>query len=155
VSAAPEVLATSFVAMFAAHQFGDYWLQTPHQAMTKGGAGWTARWACARHVLVLALAKLVALFAAFEVTGSPIRPGWWFAALVVDGLSHYWADRRSTLRRLAAWIGDDKLAFFELGTPREGHDDRPCLGTGAAHLDQSWHIVWLFVTALIIAGGVR
>ncbi len=32
--------------------------------------------------------------------------------------------------------------------------DNPTLGTGAYALDQSWHIGWLFVTALLIAVGV-
>lgn len=31
--------------------------------------------------------------------------------------------------------------------------DNPSLGTGAYALDQSWHIGWLFVTALIVAAG--
>lgn len=149
------VLATSSAALFAAHQVGDYWLQTHGQAMAKGGAGWTARAACARHVLVLVLVKAVALFAAFAVTGLPVRPGWWAAGLTVDAVSHYWADRRTTLRRLAGLLGPNKVAFFDLGTPRAGHDDKPCMGTGAAHLDQSWHMAWLFVTALVLAWGAR
>ncbi len=148
-------LTVSSVALFAAHQVGDYWLQTPGQAMTKGGAGWVARAACARHVLVLTVAKTLALLAAFSVPGLPIRPGWWCAGLAVDAASHYWADRRTTLRRLASLLGPAKVAFFDLGTPRAGHDDKPCTGTGAAHLDQSWHMAWLFVTALILAWGAR
>jgi hypothetical protein len=149
------VLAVSSAALFAAHQVGDYWLQTHGQAMGKGGAGWAARAACARHVLVLVAVKVVALVSAFAVTGLPVRPGWWFAGLGVDAVSHYWADRRTTLRRLAGLLGPGKVEFFDLGAPRVGHDDRPCMGTGAAHLDQAWHHLFLFITALILAWGAR
>jgi hypothetical protein len=40
--------------------------------------------------------------------------------------------------------------FVKLGAPRPGRDDNPSLGTGTYALDQSWHIGWLFVAALII-----
>lgn len=78
------VLTTSSVALFAAHQVGDHWIQTNGQAMAKGGKGWTARTACARHVATLTAAKVVALA-----------------------------------------------------------------------LDQSWHHLFLFIAALILAGGAR
>lgn len=149
------VFAVSFGALYAAHHVGDHWLQTDGQAMAKGGAGWKARAACARHVATLAVTKLIALAAVFAVTGLPVRPIWWAAALSVDAVSHYVADRRAPLRALAALLGEGKLAFFNLGTPRPGKDDNPSLGTGAYALDQSWHVAWLFVTALIMAGGAR
>lgn len=155
MSSAAAVLTASFVAMFAAHQVGDHWFQTPTQAMTKGGSGWSARAACARHVLALAATKGAALLVAFAVAGLPIRPLWWTAGLAVDAVSHYWADRRSTLRHLAALFGPGKAAFFDLGAPRPGHDDNPSLGTGAYALDQSWHHMFLFIAALIMAGGAR
>lgn len=147
------VFAVGSTALFAAHQVGDHWFQTNGQALAKGGTGWTARAACARHVLVLVAVKVAALLAAFAVVNLPIRPLWWAAGLGVDAVSHYWADRRTTLRRLAGLLGEGKLAFFDLGTPRPGRDDNPSLGTGAYALDQSWHVLWLFVAALIIAGG--
>lgn len=71
--------------------------------------------------------------------------------------SHYAADRRRPLLSLARWLGatvvPGKDGFWHLGVPRPGRDDNPCLGTGAYALDQSWHIGWLFITALIITGG--
>lgn len=70
-------------------------------------------------------------------------------ALLVSAVSHYWADRRTTLARLAALLGS--ADFYQLGQPRPGRDDNPSLGTGAYALDQSWHIAWLFIAALIIA----
>jgi len=147
------VFAVASAALLAAHQVGDHWIQTHRQALTKGGTGWAARAACARHVASLASVKVLFLLAVFAVTGLQVRPGWWVAGLGVDAVSHYWADRRTTLRRLASRVG--KAAFFDLGAPRPGRDDNPTLGTGAYALDQSWHVLWLFVAALILAGGAR
>lgn len=62
-------------------------------------------------------------------------------------MSHWWADRRVTLRGLAHRLG--KAGFYALGVPRDGHDDNPSLGTGAYALDQSFHIAALFIAALI------
>lgn len=155
MNASADAFAVSFGALYAAHQVGDHWLQTHTQALTKGGTGWSARAACARHVAVLAVVKVAALLAAFAVTGVPVRPVWWALALGVDAVSHYWADRRTTLRRLAGLFGPSKLAFFDLGAPRPGRDDNPSLGTGAYALDQSWHVLFVFIAALLIAAGAR
>lgn len=147
--------AAAFAALFAAHSFGDHWYgQTHRQALGKGGRGRHAaegRRHCVNHVLLLAGHKAAFLFSTALVTG--LRPSVLFVAagLLVDGVSHYWADRRFTLQWLAEHTG--KGAFYQLGQPREGSDDAPHLGTGAYAMDQSWHIGWLFVTALIIAAG--
>lgn len=153
MSTASAVLSVSFVALYAAHSVGDHWFQTPTQALAKGRSGWAARTACARHVAVLAATKAAALLAAFAVAGLPVRPLWWAAGLATDAASHYWADRRTTLRRLASLFGPRKAQFFDLGSPRPGRDDNPSLGTGAYALDQSWYVGWLFIAALILAGG--
>lgn len=146
---AAAVMAVSYVALIAAHEVADYWLQTPCQAMTKGAG----RAACARHVATLTATKVTALLTAFVVTGLPVRPLWWALGLGIDAGSHYWADRRSTLRRLAAWCGPGKAAFYDLGAPRPDQDDNAPATTGAALLDQAWHKGWLFLTVLILAGG--
>ncbi|SEG90968.1 hypothetical protein SAMN04489712_1282 [Thermomonospora echinospora] len=65
----------------------------------------------------------------------------------MDGISHYWADRRTTLLRLARLVG--KGEFAELGDGAAAP-----AGTGAYALDQSWHIGWLFAAALIACLGV-
>lgn len=143
--------AAVFCALYAAHSVGDHWVQTHHQALTKGGCGRAGRLACAAHVATLTATKAAALAALALATGLALSP--WAAALglAVDALSHYWADRRTTLAALAERLG--KSDFYRLGAPRPGHDDAPHLGTGAYALDQSWHHLWLFITALIIAGG--
>ncbi|WP_412517452.1 hypothetical protein [Actinomadura madurae] len=95
--------------------------------------------------------KLIALAVTSTVIGLALSPITVTLALALDAASHYWADRRSTLARLADRIG--KGDYYRLGAPRPGHDDNPSTGTGAYHLDQSWHIAWLWITALIIAAN--
>lgn len=75
------------------------------------------------------------------------HPAGFLLGQVVSAVSHYWADRRSTLARLCDRVGLG--GFHRLGQPREGRDDNPTLGTGAYALDQSWHWAFLFVTALV------
>ncbi|MEU8362291.1 DUF3307 domain-containing protein [Nonomuraea sp. NPDC048882] len=145
------VFAAVFCTLYAAHTFGDHWVQTHHQACGKSAPGWAGRVWCARHVISLTITKLVALLALAVVTGLDLHPAWMAAGLAVDAVSHYWADRRTTLAKLAERLG--KQDFYRMGQPREGTDDQPHLGTGAYALDQSWHVAWLFVATLIMAGG--
>ncbi len=145
------IFAAVFAALYAAHTFGDHWVQTHTQACGKGAPDRFGRLACVRHVATLTATKAAALIAMQVVTGVWLHPIAFAAGLAVDALSHYWADRRVTLARLAEAIG--KGEFYRLGAPRPGTGDAPHLGTGAYALDQSWHVAWLFITALIIAGG--
>jgi hypothetical protein len=71
--------------------------------------------------------------------------------MAVSAISHYVADRRTPLRRLAGLLDrpTGKPAFWSLGLPRPGRDDNPTLGTGAYALDQSWHVGWLLVATMI------
>jgi hypothetical protein len=143
--------AVVFIALYAAHQVGDHWVQTGGQAARKGLPGWPGRRACAAHVLTLNGTKCAAVLAVALVTGVQLAAWPLAAALVIDAASHYWADRRTTLAALAGLAG--KSGFYTLGAPRAGHDDNPSLGTGAYALDQSWHIGWLFAAALIASIG--
>ncbi|MFI6887983.1 DUF3307 domain-containing protein [Streptosporangium canum] len=143
------VFAAVFVALFAAHSVGDHWVQTHHQACAKGASTAAGRLACLWHVATLTATKTAALTALALVTGLTLHPIALLAGLAVDALSHYWADRRVTLARLAEALG--KGDFYRLGAPRPGTADAPHLGTGAYALDQSWHIGFLFIAALIIA----
>jgi hypothetical protein len=135
--------SSAFVTLYTAHSFGDHWVQTHRQACGKGGPGLRGRAFCAQHVVSLTITKLVALLALDLVTGLDIHPAYLAAALAVDGVSHYWADRRTTLQALAERLG--KADFYKLGN---GH-----LGSGAYALDQSFHLLFLFIAALIMTGG--
>ncbi|CNF62871.1 Uncharacterised protein [Mycobacterium tuberculosis] len=153
----PAVFAAVFVALYAAHQVGDHWVQTSVQACGKDASGWAGRWLCARHVATLTVTKAAALTLVTAVLALPLNPWAVAAALAVDAVSHYWADRRTTLLALIEWLDrtvlPGKSAFAQLGQPRPGHDDAPHLGTGAYALDQSWHIGWLFLAALMACLG--
>lgn len=140
--------AAVFAALYAAHALADHWIQTGRQAMTKGLPGWPGRRACAAHVATLT-ATMAAALGALVAAGAHLAPWPLVVGLAVNAVTHYWADRRTTLARLAAALG--KAEFYRLGAPRPGRDDNPTLGTGAYALDQAWHMAWLFAAALIIA----
>ncbi|MEU9149379.1 transcriptional regulator [Streptomyces sp. NPDC048417] len=141
--------AAVFIALYVAHSVGDHWVQTSHQSATKGRPGWVGRLADARHVATLTLTKLAVLIPAAALLGLHLSVPAVVAGLAVDAASHWWADRRTTLARLAALLG--KGEFYRLGAPRAGRDDNPHIGTGAYALDQSFHHLWLLVAALIVA----
>ncbi|MFJ3776541.1 transcriptional regulator [Streptomyces sp. NPDC090075] len=146
---AAAVFATVFIALHVAHSVGDHWVQTSHQSALKGRPGWVGRLADARHVATLTLTKLAVLIPAAALLGLHLSVSGMVSGLAVDALSHWWADRRTTLARLAALLG--KGEFYRLGAPRAGRDDNPHIGTGAYALDQSFHHLWLLVAALVIA----
>lgn len=141
--------ATTLPALLVAHTVADHWIQTDHQACTKGKAGWPGRLACARHVATYTACTVgvVGLLGVLHLAA--FTPAGFVLGQLVSAVTHYWADRRSTLAKLAALLGNGR--FYRLGAPREGHDDNPSLGTGAYALDQSWHWAWLAVAALVTA----
>ncbi|GGK11463.1 hypothetical protein GCM10010124_00120 [Pilimelia terevasa] len=141
--------AAVFAAVYAAHMVADHWVQTDHQARTKGAPGWAGRLSCAVHVATYTLTAVVAVAAVAWRCGLDLDPARVTVALLVSAVSHYIADRRTPLLWLAVRTGSAR--FVALGAPRAGRDDNPCLGTGAYALDQSWHVGWLAVAALIAA----
>lgn len=156
------VFAAVFAALYAAHQVGDHWPSTNRGALYKGmrradalAAGLhrhTGPRACAMHVASYTATGVLFLAALVWRTGLDVDLWRTLAGLTVSALTHYWADRRYTLKWLCdrlAWIGKDR--FYALGAPRPGHDDNPTIGTGAYLLDQSFHIFWLFIAALIVS----
>ncbi|MGW9594096.1 DUF3307 domain-containing protein [Streptomyces chartreusis] len=141
--------AAVFIALYVAHSVGDHWVQTSHQSAHKGRPGWVGRLADARHVATLTLTKVAVLIPAAALLGLHLSVGGVVVGLAVDAITHWWADRRTTLAWLAKVTG--KGEFYRLGAPRAGRDDNPHIGTGAYALDQSFHHLWLLVAALIIA----
>lgn len=145
-------IAATYGTLHAAHMVADHWIQTSAQAAHKGLPGWSGRWACARHVGTYTLTAVAALGLLAVASGWSPEPARLVAGLVVSAVTHYIADRRTPLRRLAELLGSGQ--FWVLGMPRPDHPgDRPCLGTGAYVLDQSWHVGWIWVSALIIGGA--
>lgn len=147
--------AAVFIALYVAHSVGDHWIQTSHQAAAKGQNDGAGRRACAAHVLTLTAMKVACLGFAEVALSLPVTALGAFIGLAVDAASHYWADRRTTLAKLAKLTG--KAEFHSLGTGT--HPAAPVtaeggpaahLGTGAYALDQSWHHLWLLVAALLI-----
>ncbi|SPT59252.1 DUF3307 domain-containing protein [Actinomadura madurae] len=151
--AAPIVFPAVFAALYAAHEVGDHWLQTHGQACGKGAPGWPGRILCARHVATLTAVKAVAVTVVALVLALPVNPYAVAAALAVDAVSHYWADRRSTLLALADRLGR-RLVPGKGEFARLGDGAAAPTGTGAYALDQSWHIGWLLAAALLASLGV-
>lgn len=145
------IFTSAFIALFVGHYLADFWLQTASQAEDKARPDWRGRFACLRHVATLTITKATILGITAAVIGLRISITAACIALIIDAASHYWADRRVTLKKLAELTG--KYSFYRLGSPRPKQNDNPVLGTGAHALDQSWHITWLWIAALIIAAA--
>ncbi|WP_329143460.1 DUF3307 domain-containing protein [Streptomyces sp. NBC_01456] len=153
---AAVVFAAVFIALYVAHSVGDHWVQSSCQVDDKGKPGWAGRWACTRHVIGLTLTKGATLAVVVALLHLPVTALGVTLGLAVDAVTHWWADRRSTLAWLAKICG--KAEFYSLGTgAHPAHpvtaEGKPAahLGTGAYALDQSFHHLWLLVAALIIA----
>ncbi len=132
------MLATTFttylVALMAAHQVADHWIQTHHQAMCKGERGRAGALACLRHVLTYTAVTAGAGLAAWQLLDLSIAPAGFVVGQVISAVTHYWADRRYTLAWLVGKLG------------KTGYYNAP---GGAYQLDQSWHALWLTVAAVI------
>lgn len=171
VASPAATFAAVAVALLVAHHVADHWVQTSHQAAHKGREGWAGRAACAAHVASYTLTSTLAVLGVVLALDLPVTLPGLLLGQVVSAVTHYWADRRTTLAKLAEKAG--LSGFYRLGTPRParvavvdehgqlayGADgrpvvvpvDAPTLGTGAYALDQSWHWLWLGVAALITA----
>ncbi len=146
---AAVTFAVVLPSLLVAHHVADHWVQSSHQAGNKGRAGWVGRWNCAKHVATYTVVTALAVGLVWTFLGLSITVGGFVAGQIVSAVTHYWADRRTTLARLAELLG--RGGFYRLGAPRAGRDDNPSLGTGAYVLDQSWHWAWLFAAALTTA----
>jgi len=144
-----SAFAAVFVALFVAHQVADHWIQTQHQADCKGLPGWPGRLACGGHVASYTATAFGFLYALALGTELHLSLGRVAVGLGVSAVTHYIADRRTPLRKLAELVGAGR--FYTFGCPRPGRDDNPSIGTGSYALDQSFHYLFLFVAALVIA----
>ncbi|MFJ8040167.1 hypothetical protein ACIRBX_06585 [Kitasatospora sp. NPDC096147] len=136
--------AAAYALLRSAADVADHWVQTHHQATTKGqhnhlgtpsAAG---RRACAAHVATYTATQAAALLAGSRVLGIRLRPLPVVAALALSAGTHYVADRREPLRRLADAVG--KGDHYRLTT---------CGMNGSYQLDQAFHHGVEAVAALI------
>ncbi|MFZ3599856.1 DUF3307 domain-containing protein [Streptomyces sp. BH104] len=129
------MFASLFVLLYVGHLLADYPLQTDHQAGCKadhGVAGWRANLAHAgTHVVTCALMLGVGVL----VLDVNVSVGAAAAALVWIGGTHAFVDRRWPVAR---WMAFARQA----GWAKHG---------GAAHVDQTAHVVALAAAAVFLA----
>ncbi|WP_371481977.1 hypothetical protein [Kitasatospora sp. NBC_00315] len=137
--------ATAYALLRTAADVADHWIQTDHQASNKGQhdhndgqSSAAGRRACAAHVATYTATQGAALLLGSRVLGVRLRPGPVAAALALSAVTHYVADRREPLRRLADATG--KANFVRLAD--HGMN-------GAYALDQAWHHVFETAAAVI------
>lgn len=135
-----------YAALHAGHTVADYWGQTDDQARVKGKPGKDGQQACATHVAVLTATQAAFLGVACLATGERLNVRRVALGLAMNAVSHYAIDRRDhgvmpVLCRSLQRFGKEDFAISGGG-----------LASGAAHLDQAWHIGWCAITASIIAG---
>jgi hypothetical protein len=111
-------------------------VQTQAQADRKALPTWLGRLHCLGHVATYTLTALVALLTVGLATNTTVPLWRLITGLVVSAVSHYIADRRTPLRRLAIALGKSEVWVEH--------------GGGLYALDQAWHIGFLFIAALLI-----
>jgi hypothetical protein len=148
----PTIFTCVFLALYVGHHVGDHWTQTGWQATTKHLRNCTGRRACFLHVVTLTFTKALFLAAVCLTLDVHVSPGWTAVALLVDGATHYWCDRRFTLLRLVTFLKKDGYWKFVTVVRSPGQDPADTgPGTGSFHLDQSWHLFWIGAASLAIA----
>ncbi|MEV0896085.1 transcriptional regulator [Actinoplanes sp. NPDC049802] len=150
------VAAVAFGVMLAGHYVGDHWVQTSGQAYGKGldadgCVRSAAMWHCAKHVASWAVTTTAFLLVAAWWLRLPLEPGWLAAGVALNAVTHFVADLRTPLIRLGRLLGRSGY-LDEVGVVRASGVTNSGPGTGLFELDQAWHIGWLAVSSLIIAG---
>ena len=141
IPADPTTAVLAYAAVYAGHHAGDYLLQSDHQALNKGRCGREGRMACTRHVLTLTIAQALALTLALGATGTAVSPWAVLAGLGINAVTHWWTDRRQTLRGL--------VVATEWMTAKTGYYDN--VPGGAERMDQAFHVAWMIPAALASA----
>lgn len=140
----------------AGHYVGDHWVQTNFQACEKaldrpGCRKLIALFACAKHVLGWSTTVAVCIAGASWWLGLPIRPAWFAAGMAINAITHFVADLRTPLIWLGRKLG--RGGYIDHVQVHRGKVvERTGPGTALFHLDQSWHIFWLAVSSLVMAG---
>lgn len=139
--------AAAYALLRAAADVADHWIQTDHQAANKGQhdhnegqSSAAGRRACAAHVATYTATQAAFLLGGAALLGMKLKPVPVLVALGVSAGSHYIADRREPLRRLADATG--KGRFVRLAD--HGMN-------GAYCLDQAWHHAFETCAALLVS----
>lgn len=158
-----DILARAALALvafafgLAGHYVGDQWIQTGSQACRKALNGGESRrvalWHCAKHVVTWTATVTVFISAAGWWLELPIRPGWLAAGMALNAVTHFVADLRTPLIWLGQLLGrGGYMTSVTVVRVPGGPAEATGAGTALNELDQSWHIAWLAVSALLIAG---
>jgi hypothetical protein len=126
--------ATGYALLRAAGAIGDMWVQTDTCARVKGATDTNpvvdrdeetgtetvhgtreGQLACAHHVATYTATQAGALLIGSRLLGLRLKPGHLAAALALSVATHYVADRRQPLARIAQAAG--KGAFYERLSP--------------------------------------
>ncbi|MFE9247233.1 DUF3307 domain-containing protein [Nocardiopsis sp. NPDC006938] len=146
--------AATFVLYYIAHLIADHWCQRSEDAVGKQAPGWAGVRHCLSHTASVVLTTAVVLGVGMVLLGLRAPVDVVAASLLVVGVSHYLVDRGTPLRWLARLTANE--GYMDRVSVVRAPDQVPDTtgpGTGAFHLDQSWHVAWAGVGALIIALG--
>ncbi|MFJ8474387.1 transcriptional regulator [Kitasatospora sp. NPDC094011] len=133
--------AAAYALLRASADLADHWIQTDHQAGTKGDRSAVGRRACAAHVATYTTTQAAALLLGTRLLGLRPKLRRVLTALAVSAATHYLADRRVPLLRAAEATRRGNFArLADHGM------------NGAYILDQSWHHIVETCAALIVAG---
>ncbi|TGZ12369.1 hypothetical protein DV517_74640 [Streptomyces sp. S816] len=118
--------AAAYALLRVAADLGDHWIQSDHQAVTKGQhdenegqSSRAGRLACTAHVATYTATQALVLAAGSRALGLGLKPSRVIAALALSAGTHWWADRRIHLKALAEATG--KGNFYTLGGPLGGN----------------------------------
>lgn len=140
--------AVAYAALTAAHEVADHWIQIDDQAVNKGKRNHDGVIACTEHVITYTATQAVALAAAQRATGTRLPWRRAAAALAISAATHYIADRQG-----GHWRDEKPRGIAKLAAAT-GHAGWLQRDPNAGYLmDQSWHKGWIFIAALVAAGG--
>lgn len=150
--------------LHAAGKVGDFWIQRGLHSKIKGAhddepvilrdevtgvetvyKSAEGRRACAHHTITYTATQAFAVVVGNKALGLGIPPARIVAGLTISGVTHYIADRRRPVRRLAELMGPEKLEFYQTTAPI----------CGAFELDQALHRGVEAIAAVIMGRGTE
>ncbi|MFB7663958.1 hypothetical protein ACFC1R_08420 [Kitasatospora sp. NPDC056138] len=136
--------AAAYALLRSAADVADHWIQTDHQATTKGQDGAAGRRACAAHVASYAAVQAAALLGGARLLGIRLRPAPVATALALSAATHFIADRQGGHWRDTEPRGVVRLAH---ATGSGGWLQRD--PQSGYLLDRAWHHAFETCAALI------